>query len=270
VFQGIGSIDMSVGARIIAHGVAGGTMSALQGGKFGHGFASAGVTQAFAPEIGRIGGGAKSAAPARILATVIVGGTSTVLSGGKFANGAVTAAFSYAFNELAHRGGGGGGGGGGEGGYSPDKPWYHRYGGEGEGDWAICRSSQDWCSQARAFETLTHWAYPGQDNSQPVWNGVVSEVFFAGSTAGHIQTFVDPGTFSIRNQTLPDHIFHDGYVQRSVVWKGDTLNLRTFGEGNNKNFYRLVQNVGLWRPGFNQYNHQFQQSMIQSWLREQQ
>ena len=101
VFQGIGSIDMSDGARIIAHGVAGGTMSALQGGKFGHGFASAGVAQAFAPEIGRIGGGAKSAAPARILATVIVGGTSTVLSGGKFANGAVTSALAYAFGHLA-------------------------------------------------------------------------------------------------------------------------------------------------------------------------
>ena len=43
-------------AKIGSHAVAGGIMSSLQGGKFGHGFASAGVTQALAPAILRVGG----------------------------------------------------------------------------------------------------------------------------------------------------------------------------------------------------------------------
>jgi hypothetical protein len=83
----------------MAHGIAGGVISSLQGGKFGHGFASAGVAQAFAPAVDGIGGGAKSYAPARILAAAMVGGTSSVLSGGKFASGAVTAAFARAYND---------------------------------------------------------------------------------------------------------------------------------------------------------------------------
>ena len=89
-------------AKVLAHGTAGGVMSTLQGGKFGHGFASAGVAQAFAPAIDGIGGRANAYAPARILAASLVGGTSSVLSGGKFANGAVTAAFSRAFNDEPH------------------------------------------------------------------------------------------------------------------------------------------------------------------------
>ena len=39
-------------AKTLSHGIVGGVMSVLQGGKFGHGFASAGVTQAFAGKIG--------------------------------------------------------------------------------------------------------------------------------------------------------------------------------------------------------------------------
>ena len=71
-------------------------MSVLQGGKFGHGFLSAGVTQAFAPAIDGIGGNSNSAGyfsagnrASRIFVASVVGGTASQLSGGKFANGAV-------------------------------------------------------------------------------------------------------------------------------------------------------------------------------------
>lgn len=92
------------GAKVMAHGVTGGVMSKLQGGKFGHSFASASVTQAFAPGIDRIGGGASNYAGLRVAAAAVLGGTASKMSGGKFANGAVTAAFSRAFNdEIDHR-----------------------------------------------------------------------------------------------------------------------------------------------------------------------
>ncbi len=177
------------------------------------------------------------------------------MTGGKFANGAVTAAFSYAFNKMAHdlRKN-----------YDEGKPYFHEY----EGEWPVCVSGQGWCTQQQGLDSLTHFAYPGQDSSQPVWDGKVSEDFFAGSSAGHIETRVERSTISIFNRTLDDHIFHDGYVHRSLVWRDDTLYLRTYGAGNNQSFYRWVQNVTLWQPGFNQYNHQFQQHMIQSWLKE--
>ena len=64
-------------------------MSDLQGGKFGHGFISAGV--------GAVAGGAFGKAPVnRIIGSAIVGGTISKLTGGKFANGAATAAFAAA------------------------------------------------------------------------------------------------------------------------------------------------------------------------------
>ncbi|SFN45774.1 RHS repeat-associated core domain-containing protein [Dokdonella immobilis] len=89
-------------AKVIEHGVAGGVMSSLQGGKFGNGFASAGVTQAFSGAIDRIDPqnpvGVRVSAN-RVIAAAMVGGTASVVGGGKFANGALTGAFSRAFND---------------------------------------------------------------------------------------------------------------------------------------------------------------------------
>jgi RHS repeat-associated protein len=89
--------------KVLAHGVAGGVLSYAQGGKFGHGFLSAGAAQLFSPMIDLIGGGAPSYAALRVIAAAIVGGTVSQLTGGKFASGAMTAAFSQAFNGEAHR-----------------------------------------------------------------------------------------------------------------------------------------------------------------------
>ena len=93
-------------AKVLAHGMVGGVMSVLQGVKFGSGFASAGVTQAFSGAIDGIGGKVGSDAwasagnrAARIACAAVVGGTTSEISGGKFANGAVTGAFSRAFND---------------------------------------------------------------------------------------------------------------------------------------------------------------------------
>lgn len=99
--------------KVLAHGFVGGVSSVLSGGKFGHGFASAGVTQAFADSISEIGGKADANGlhndayynianrARRVVAAAAVGGTASVASGGKFSNGAITGAFSRAFNDEA-------------------------------------------------------------------------------------------------------------------------------------------------------------------------
>jgi murein DD-endopeptidase MepM/ murein hydrolase activator NlpD len=99
-----GTDVLKTGARIgkvAAHAMAGGISSVLGGGKFGHGFASAGFTQAVAPGIDGIDKGSRFSA-GRVIAAATVGGTASVISGGKFANGAVTGAFSRAFNDESH------------------------------------------------------------------------------------------------------------------------------------------------------------------------
>jgi hypothetical protein len=88
-------------AKVLAHGVVGGISSVLSGGKFGHGFASAGLTQALSGSIDGIDRGSRFSAR-RIVAAAVVGGTASTISGGKFANGAVTGAFSRAFNDEAN------------------------------------------------------------------------------------------------------------------------------------------------------------------------
>jgi hypothetical protein len=97
-FQGLGKLTSGLkAAKALAHGVVGGISSVLNGGKFGHGFASAGISQAMGGTIDGI-----SDKAGRIVASAVVGGTVSEITGGKFANGAVTGAFSRAFNEEVH------------------------------------------------------------------------------------------------------------------------------------------------------------------------
>ncbi len=90
------------GAKIAAHAIAGGTMSVIQGGKFMHGFVSAGFSK-FA-SIGLTASGIYSSAKgainvmSRTVMQSIIGGTASVLVGGKFANGAITAGMAHLFN----------------------------------------------------------------------------------------------------------------------------------------------------------------------------
>ncbi|NQZ65140.1 hypothetical protein [Crocosphaera sp.] len=86
-----GQAGLSGSEQFFASGVVGGVSSVLQGGKFGHGFISAGL--------GSIGGGTNPFA--RIAVSAIVGGTISKLTGGKFANGAKAAAFSALLSESA-------------------------------------------------------------------------------------------------------------------------------------------------------------------------
>lgn len=78
----------------IASAIAGGIASKVQGGKFHHGFWSAGLGSAF-------GGGFGTTNAAKILSSAIIGGTISKLTGGKFKNGAIGAAFATAMSIAA-------------------------------------------------------------------------------------------------------------------------------------------------------------------------
>jgi hypothetical protein len=90
-------------AKVLSHGVAGGVMQSLQGGKFGHGFVSAGVAQAASGMIDGIDPSNLGFSPSRTFAAAMLGGSVSAATGGKFASGAATAAFSRAFNDEQHR-----------------------------------------------------------------------------------------------------------------------------------------------------------------------
>ena len=100
VFGGIGAglSDASNFTQVSAHSLAGGVLSELQGGKFGHGFLSAGFTK-WAGKTWTLS--SSSDVISNSLKQAIIGGTASKLTGGKFANGAFTAALQYIVNEAS-------------------------------------------------------------------------------------------------------------------------------------------------------------------------
>ena len=83
-------------ARVIAQSMTGGVIEMLQGGNFGNGFVTAGLTAAAMPHVGRINSNI-----GRTTLGALVGGTISKATGGKFANGALSGAIQAA---MSHRG----------------------------------------------------------------------------------------------------------------------------------------------------------------------
>lgn len=90
-------------AGMAVNATASGITSELNGGRFGSGFLSAGLSAVLAPHM-ETGNSFQDG-----LSAAVVGGTISSMTGGKFANGAVTAAFNSAFGALASRGASSGG-----------------------------------------------------------------------------------------------------------------------------------------------------------------
>lgn len=84
--------------KMLLHGLVGGTASAANGGKFGHGFISGAASGGSEDIVFGIFGVGDSMLPARVVVAAVIGGTASALGGGKFANGAVTATFVWMFN----------------------------------------------------------------------------------------------------------------------------------------------------------------------------
>jgi len=101
--DGMGALDTSskVLKASFAHGVLGGVISELNGGKFGHGFASSFMSKYIGTELDlfeNIPGDDFSARASRTMIAGLIGGTISEATGGKFANGAVQSAVQWAYN----------------------------------------------------------------------------------------------------------------------------------------------------------------------------
>ena len=94
---------LSGGQALFGNAAVGGAGSELGGGRFGHGFLSAGFTASMGGPISKIGG--DFAEFKQAVAAAIVGGTASEISGGKFKNGAVSSALQYAISGTASTGG---------------------------------------------------------------------------------------------------------------------------------------------------------------------
>ncbi|WP_196764408.1 hypothetical protein, partial [Pseudoalteromonas luteoviolacea] len=94
--------DLELGQQLQwagSHAVVGGVSSVLSGGKFGHGFISAGFTKMAMGNAGfNLNNRAWPAIAGRTAIAAIVGGTASALTGGKFSNGARTAAMMHVLN----------------------------------------------------------------------------------------------------------------------------------------------------------------------------
>jgi RHS repeat-associated protein len=96
---GMNSFAISA-TQAAAHGLVGGVMADLQGGKFAHGFAAAGLTKAFmkGAQIGINTHQSWYHVMGRTVIAGVIGGTISDVTGGKFANGAIMAAMAHALN----------------------------------------------------------------------------------------------------------------------------------------------------------------------------
>ncbi|EPE2286594.1 RHS repeat-associated core domain-containing protein [Vibrio alginolyticus] len=91
--------------KMVAHGMAGGMSSVMQGGSFGDGFISAAVMQGIS--LSPLGGAMDALSSVEFnnqlynaAMSAAIGGTVSALTGGKFQNGAVSGAFSRMLNDL--------------------------------------------------------------------------------------------------------------------------------------------------------------------------
>ena len=96
-FGGLHGIEGAEG--LIGHAFTGGVGSVLNGGKFGHGFFSAGFTKALGGQFVKATNATQRMVNA--IKAAVIGGTVSKLTGGKFASGAVTGAFSRLLNDDA-------------------------------------------------------------------------------------------------------------------------------------------------------------------------
>lgn len=204
-FAGVTTTRQVAIQHIAAHAAVGGVISVLQGGKFGHGFISAGFTKGLT---GAIAGGNVAT---RYVATVVVGGTASKISGGKFANGAVTASYQFLFNELSSA--------------AQKGQLTHDYAFET----VICSRSGSACTADNVWGVVKNNSVPLQDGT--LTDGTVSKI----PGIGTVTTRVNDSSYTLVNQTHDDHLFKHGELTRLLVVRETTISVRTVGTGTNTN-----------------------------------
>ena len=101
----------------------------------------------------------------------------------------------------------------------------------------ICSTTQAGCTIEEVFCELRTYPAPGMwSNDTPVQDGEVNnaEIGYRNTTLddlGLVEHDVDEANSTVTNNTLPGHLLHPGTVVRSVEQVGDTIFVRTEGDG---------------------------------------
>ena len=256
---GTGMNSLGVALKSGAHGLAGGVMGALQGGRFGHGFLSGLVTQAAAGRIDGLKHGQH-----RVLAAAVLGGTVSAATGGKFANGAITGAFSRAFNDELHK--------------SEDQEPSIEDSADYAENWilkgrheyvrmsdAVCSTSQADCTLANVVEALNaKGAYPEQDREFVPGQDHVADVDIWGpfgmdqvrTTALYNQ---DGSQIGVMNTTIRNHALWPGKVYRIAIPRDGAYHILTLGLGQGRFGIPNVRMKNVtWDPVDRNVTEQFQ------------
>jgi hypothetical protein len=83
---------------------------------------------------------------------------------------------------------------------------------------------------------MVRFGVPGQNPSQPIEDGMISDVYdpWTGIRAGQVLSNVSQDKLTITNTTLPGHILHDGQITRTAWQNSDgSWSVETIGIGNN-------------------------------------
>ncbi|MBU2391943.1 MAG: DUF637 domain-containing protein [Gammaproteobacteria bacterium] len=263
-FQQIGaSFDAKSGfweaggvGHVGAHATTGGISSVLQGGKFGHGFVSAGFTKAININnlVGTQQGGLWD--QVRISAAAVVGGTISKITGGKFANGAITAGFAQAFNGNKQAA-------------ADDYKKKiqarvsvstttdgesHVYRIKG----LICNQSEAGCNGTladRVFDSVNRNDVPFTSND--LGNGTSNLLGFNPVT--HTEY---PDMRMSVNTTMEGHTFHPGDVVHSVYFDEGNLYYEVIGTGGVHPNLNNAVGVYLFKPGVESAVYNFQSNSI--------
>jgi hypothetical protein len=126
--------------------------------------------------------------------------------------------------------------------YDRHNPRYHRY----DFKEPLCEMTTPGCTAEAAYAALLRFAVPGNPKAgHVVPNGQDASAGFLGVRAGDVTAHVDSGRKAVVNQTSPNHLYHDGFVQRQIVVEGNTVFIRHYGEGVNRSLDLALQNKVL-------------------------
>jgi len=115
--------------------------------------------------------------------------------------------------------------------FSPNRAGWHDYTTTN----LICSAEQH-CSREEIADQLARFSVPGRDPVNPVSDGETSFVRDprSGLPAGYVTTTIENDGLTVRNRTLPGHIFHDGIITRQARQADDgSWSVTTHGFGNN-------------------------------------
>lgn len=116
------------------------------------------------------------------------------------------------------------------------------------------------CTKENAWEALKKNPAPGWDNSKSVSNGDETNINFANMNGWTVYHMVYDNDMALYNVTKSDHIFSNGYVQRSIVENKGMIQVKSVGEGvttegswnQMPRSIRAALNMKLYNMGFEQ------------------